>query len=67
MKHRYIEAWGILTNQRYDVTTDLVIRAIMTKAPETAIYQKVDGGWMTYDDLSDSAKIKIEKILDEMD
>ena len=67
MKYRYIEAWGKLTNQRYDVTTDLEIRAIMTKAPETALCQKVDGGWMTYDDLSESAKNKIEKILDGMD
>jgi hypothetical protein len=67
MEYRYIEAWGKLTNQRYDVTTDLVIKAITTKAPETALFQRVDGVWMTYEDLSESAKNKIEKILDEID
>lgn len=64
MKISYIEAWGKVTNQRYDVTAETEIKAILERAPETAVFKGMQGNWITYEDLSKEAQQKIDKVLD---
>ncbi len=48
-KYRYIQVWCRLLGSSPAYTENETTRAMADNAPETAIYQKDDGTWATFE------------------
>lgn len=67
-KYRYIRAWCRLLGSSSAFTKNEVARARADKAPETALYQRHDGTWATFEGIQrEDTKREIQAIIDEME
>lgn len=68
MDHIYVRAWGRLSGLPTHCIEREVLKARLDRAPETAIYQKLDGSWVTFDQIeSDCAKEAVREIAEELE
>jgi hypothetical protein len=66
MTYPYIRAYGIRMGWTIEYTNDMLDVATNEKAPQTAVYRRVNSTWITIDELSDEERQKVEESLQRM-
>ena len=68
MDYLYIRAWDKTLGSFRSYTERQLLKARESHAPETAIYQREDGTWATFEDIAtEKTKAEIRKLVDEME
>ena len=67
MKYLYLRAWCRLLGSFPSFTECEVARAEAEQAPQTAVYRRIDGTWVTFEEIqSEATKQAVQAIVREM-